>query len=100
MTLAISIVYRQQSAQAADKIGLARDKIGWFDFPVVPGGKGAPNDTLGGINGWLVTKGAPQEAVDFLKFFISQGCADASLPPATSSCPSSRAPRPASTTRS
>ena len=53
------------------------DKLGWFDFPVVPGGKGEPTDTLGGINGWLVTKGAPKEAVDFLKFFISQGRADA-----------------------
>ena len=72
MTLAISVVYRQQAVQAADKIGLTPDKIGWFDFPVVPGGKGAPTDTLGGINGWLVTKGAPPEATDFLKFFISK----------------------------
>jgi len=72
MTLAISIVYRQQAVQAADKVGLAPDKIGWFDFPVVPGGKGAPTDTLGGITGWLVTKGAPPEATDFLKFFISR----------------------------
>jgi len=72
MTLAISIVYRQQAVQAADKVGLAPDKIGWFDFPVVPGGKGAPTDTLGGITGWLVTKGAPPEASDFLKFFISR----------------------------
>ena len=72
MTLAISIVYRQQSVQAADKVGLSPDKIGWFDFPVVAGGKGVPTDTLGGINGWLVTKGAPPEATDFLKFFISQ----------------------------
>ena len=72
MTLAISIVYRQQAVQAADKVGLAPDKIGWFDFPVVPSGKGAPTDTLGGITGWLVTKGAPPEATDFLKFFISR----------------------------
>ena len=28
-----------------------------------------PSDTLGGINGWLVTKGSPKEAVEFLKFF-------------------------------
>ena len=38
----------------------------------MPGGKGEPTDTLGGINGWLVTKGAPKEATDFLKFFISK----------------------------
>src|SRR3954467_394961 len=72
MTLAISTVYNLQRALAADKVGLGPDKIGWFDFPVVPGGKGEPTDTLGGINGWLITKGAPPEATDFLKFFISK----------------------------
>jgi raffinose/stachyose/melibiose transport system substrate-binding protein len=72
MTLAISIVYNQQRILAADKVGLAPDKIGWLDFPAVPGGKGEPTDTLGGITGWLVTKGAPPEAADFLKFFISK----------------------------
>jgi raffinose/stachyose/melibiose transport system substrate-binding protein len=72
MTLAISIVYSQQRVLAADKVGLADDKIGWFDFPVVANGKGEPTDTLGGITGWLVTKGAPKEATDFLKFFISK----------------------------
>jgi raffinose/stachyose/melibiose transport system substrate-binding protein len=72
MTLAISTTYHLQRALAADKVGLSEDKICWFDFPVVPGGKGAPTDTLGGITGWLVTKGSPKEAVDFLKYFISQ----------------------------
>jgi len=32
---------------------------------------GDPTDTLGGINGWLVTKGAPKQAVEFLKYFVS-----------------------------
>jgi raffinose/stachyose/melibiose transport system substrate-binding protein len=72
MTLAISTAFHLQRALAADKVGLGEDKIGWFDFPVVPGGKGEPTDTLGGITGWLVTKGSPKEAVDFLKFFISK----------------------------
>ena len=72
MTLAISSVYNLQRALAADKVGLSEDKICWFDFPVVPGGKGAPTDTLGGITGWLVTKDSPKEAVDFLKYFISK----------------------------
>jgi raffinose/stachyose/melibiose transport system substrate-binding protein len=65
MTLAISTVYHLQRALAADKVGLGDDKI-------VPGGKGAPSDTLGGITGWLITKDAPKEATDFLKFFISR----------------------------
>src|SRR6478609_3199842 len=72
MILAISSFYHTQRALAADKAGLSDDKLGWFDFPVVPGGKGEPSDTLGGITGWLVTKGAPKEAADFLKFFISK----------------------------
>ncbi|GMO22005.1 extracellular solute-binding protein [Bradyrhizobium sp. TM233] len=72
MTLAISTVYHLQRALAADKVGLSEDKICWFDFPVVAGGKGAPTDTLGGITGWLVTKGSPREAVDFLKYFVSK----------------------------
>ena len=71
MILAISSFYHTQKALAADKVGLTDDKIGWFDFPSVPGGKGEATDTLGGINGWLVTKGSPKEAVDFLKTLIS-----------------------------
>ena len=49
--------------------GLAEEDIGILSFPVVPGGKGKATDTMGGINGWLVSKSAPPEAVDFLKFF-------------------------------
>ena len=71
MILAISSFYHTQRALAADKAGLSDDKIGWFNFPTVPGGKGEASDTLGGVNGWLVTKGAPKEAVEFVKFFIS-----------------------------
>jgi raffinose/stachyose/melibiose transport system substrate-binding protein len=71
MTLAISNVYQLQRVLAADKVGLSDDKLGWFDFPTVSGGKGDASDTLGGITGWLVTKGSPKEAVEFLKFFVS-----------------------------
>lgn len=72
MSLVISTVYHQQKALAADKVGITDDKIGWVNFPTVPGGKGEPTDTLGGINGWLVTKGAPKEAVEFVKHFVSK----------------------------
>jgi raffinose/stachyose/melibiose transport system substrate-binding protein len=72
MTLAISSAYHQQRALAADKKGISDDNLGWLDFPTVAGGKGDPTDTLGGINGWLVTKGAPKETVTFLKYFVSQ----------------------------
>ena len=71
MTLAISVIYNQQRSIAADKKGLSDDQIGWFQFPVVPGGKRAPTDTLGGVVGWVVSKGAPKETLDFIKAFVS-----------------------------
>ncbi|MBL8697089.1 MAG: extracellular solute-binding protein [Alphaproteobacteria bacterium] len=72
MILAISSFYHTQKVFAADKTGVSDDKLAWIDFPTVPGGKGEATDTLGGINGWLVTKGAPKEAVAFVKHFISE----------------------------
>lgn len=71
MLLAISSFYHTQKVFAVDKVGIPDDKLAWINFPTVPGGKGQPSDTLGGINGWLVTKGAPKEAVAFLKHFVS-----------------------------
>jgi raffinose/stachyose/melibiose transport system substrate-binding protein len=71
MTLAISTAYAQQRSLSADKKGVSDDNLGWFDFPTVTGGKGDPSDTLGGINGWLVTKGAPKETIEFVKSFVS-----------------------------
>jgi raffinose/stachyose/melibiose transport system substrate-binding protein len=68
MTLMGNWLYNSQKSNAADKKGLSDDAMGWFAFPAITGGKGDPKETLGGINGWLVTKGAPKEAVDFLKF--------------------------------
>jgi raffinose/stachyose/melibiose transport system substrate-binding protein len=71
MTLAISVIYNQQHAIAADKKGLDDDQIGWIEFPTVAGGKGAPTDTLGGVVGWVVSKGARKETVDFIESFVS-----------------------------
>jgi raffinose/stachyose/melibiose transport system substrate-binding protein len=63
--------YNTHRTQSASGQGLSDDELGWFPFPVVEGGKGDPADTLGGINGWLVADGAPDAAVDFLRFFLS-----------------------------
>ena len=72
MTLALPNVYQLQRVLAANKVGIPDDKLGWFDFPTVAGGKGDASDTLGGITGWLVTKGAPKQSAEFLKFLISK----------------------------
>jgi raffinose/stachyose/melibiose transport system substrate-binding protein len=55
---------------SVDKQGLG-DKLGWFPFPAVEGGAGDPTDALGGGNGFIIGKDAPQEAVDFLKYISS-----------------------------
>src|SRR5271165_2283533 len=58
-----------QAPNSTSGKGVAPEDIGILSFPVIPGGKGKATDTLGGINGWLVSKSAPPQAVDFLKFF-------------------------------
>jgi raffinose/stachyose/melibiose transport system substrate-binding protein len=59
-----------QAADSTSKKGLGKD-LGWFPFPAVTGGAGAPTDGVGGGNGIAVGKNAPPEALDFLKFFSS-----------------------------
>ncbi|MFF3849740.1 extracellular solute-binding protein [Streptomyces sp. NPDC002328] len=50
--------------------GLGAD-LGFFPFPEVQGGKGALTEVFGGGGGHALRAGAPQAAVDFLKFFAS-----------------------------
>jgi raffinose/stachyose/melibiose transport system substrate-binding protein len=59
-----------QVGNAEDGIGLG-DKLGFFPFPMVQGGAGKPTDVMGGGNGFIVGKDAPDEAVDFLKFITN-----------------------------
>jgi raffinose/stachyose/melibiose transport system substrate-binding protein len=57
---------------AADKKGLPEDKLGWFFFPEVQGGKGKANDIFGSVYGWLVSKDAPKETIDFMKVWLGK----------------------------
>ena len=59
-----------QANDSTTKKGIGAD-LGWFPFPTVAGGKGDPNDGVGGGNGIAVGKNASPEALDFLKFFNS-----------------------------
>jgi len=61
-----------QAPNSTSGKGVAPEDIGILSFPIVEGGKGKATDTLGGVNGWLVSKSAPPEAVDFLKFFSQE----------------------------
>jgi raffinose/stachyose/melibiose transport system substrate-binding protein len=65
-------VLGMQGPSSTDGKGLAPEDIGIFSFPIVSGGKGKATDVLGGINGFLVTKTAPKETVDFLNFFSQE----------------------------
>ncbi|HEY8534268.1 MAG TPA: extracellular solute-binding protein [Micromonospora sp.] len=59
-----------QAAFSKSKEGLG-DKLGFFPFPEVEGGKGKITDVFGGGNGFVVGKDAPPETVEFLKFLLS-----------------------------
>jgi raffinose/stachyose/melibiose transport system substrate-binding protein len=59
-------------SDAADGKGLPDEKIGWFFFPEVKGGKGKANDIFASVDGWLVTSDAPKETVDFLKVWLGK----------------------------
>jgi raffinose/stachyose/melibiose transport system substrate-binding protein len=63
-------------SDAADQKGLPDEKLGWFFFPEVKGGKGHANDIFASLDGWLVAKGAPQETVDFLKVWLGKDVQD------------------------
>jgi raffinose/stachyose/melibiose transport system substrate-binding protein len=49
------------------------ENLGFFPFPMVEGGAGDPTDILGGGNGFVLGKDAPDETIDFLKYLTSEG---------------------------
>ncbi|MFF4033606.1 extracellular solute-binding protein [Streptomyces sviceus] len=59
------------SVEADAGKGLGND-LGFFPFPAVEGGKGAITEVFGGGGGHALRRGAPQAAVDFLKFWASE----------------------------
>ncbi|UFX01509.1 extracellular solute-binding protein [Sinorhizobium medicae WSM1115] len=71
MILSFETTEATQRANSGDGKGLAPENIGRFPFPAVEGGAGAATDTLGGLNGWAVTKNAPPEALDFLRYLTN-----------------------------
>ena len=45
--------------------------LGWFPFPEVDGGDGAPGSIMGGVDGYSCSAGAPDECVDFLNYLAT-----------------------------
>ena len=58
-----------QKAYSKNGQGLG-DKLGFFPFPEIEGGKGKATDAFGGGNGFAIGRNAPAATVDFLKFFM------------------------------
>jgi raffinose/stachyose/melibiose transport system substrate-binding protein len=58
--------------QAADKQGLSDAKVGWLFFPEVEGCKGKANDIFANLDGWLVSKDAPRETLEFMKVWLGK----------------------------
>lgn len=71
MVLGFENTEAYQRLNAGDGKGLAPENIGRFAFPIVAGGAGAVTDTLGGLNGWAVSKDAPPAAIDFLAYLTN-----------------------------
>lgn len=60
-----------QKDNAADKVGVPLDQLGFFSFPSVEGGKGKGSDTLGGVNGFAFAKdGGTDAAVKWMAYFL------------------------------
>lgn len=45
--------------------------LGWFAYPTFDGQGGAPNDQMGGGDAWSVSAGAPDIAVEFAEYLLS-----------------------------
>ena len=52
------------------KKGVVDADLGFLNFPAVKGGKGSATSTLGGITGWVVSKGASNGAVKWLEVLL------------------------------
>lgn len=59
-----------QKEWSTNKQGLG-DKLGFFTFPAVDGGKGQATDVFGGGNGFVIGKDAPAKTLDFLKSLMT-----------------------------
>ncbi|SHK20795.1 ABC transporter substrate-binding protein [Halomonas caseinilytica] len=51
--------------------GVPDEDLAFIRFPEIPGGAGNAH-SFGGMNGFAVTQGAPDEAIDFLRFLLNE----------------------------
>ncbi|MDG4798901.1 extracellular solute-binding protein [Micromonospora sp. WMMD1082] len=58
-----------QASSSTSKRGLG-DRLAFFPFPAVEGGKGSATDAFGGGNGFVVGRDAPASTADFLRTLL------------------------------
>jgi raffinose/stachyose/melibiose transport system substrate-binding protein len=67
----VPIIYMQfAEVKMVEEIDMV--EFGFFNFPEIEGGKGDPKALTGAPEGWMLSKNAPPEAVEFLKFLTSE----------------------------
>lgn len=64
--------YNTHRSNSVSKEGLSDAQLGYLRFPTYAGGKGNATDTLGGVNGWVVTREASPSAIKWLQFFLNE----------------------------
>lgn len=67
----VPIVY-MQFAEISMVEDIGAIDFGFFNFPAFADGKGNSNSLTGAPEGWMLSKNAPEEAIDFLKFLTSE----------------------------
>lgn len=63
--------YGNAKSESESGAGIADDNLVFINFPSVQGGAGNPNDTLGGINGWIFHRDASDESIEFMEWYHS-----------------------------
>lgn len=51
--------------------GTPVENIDWFPFPAIDGGEGDPAAAIGGGDAWAASADAPDQAVDFMQYLLS-----------------------------
>lgn len=64
--------YARSKNNSVSGKGVEDANLGILPFPTIEGGAGNATDTFGGMNGWLFSKNASDEAVNFMQWYLSR----------------------------
>jgi raffinose/stachyose/melibiose transport system substrate-binding protein len=64
--------YNCSKDSSASGEGIGDENLGIMPFPSIEGGKGNATDSVGGIEGYVFSRSADDEAVDFIEWFNSR----------------------------